>query len=48
MDLGDRQPEEIRTYARQRRIQQIAWLTDDGLAEIETIKREQSSVTPDA
>lgn len=41
MDLGDRQPEEIRTYARQRRIQQIAWLKDDGSAEIETLKREQ-------
>jgi len=41
MDLGDRQSEEIRTYARQRRIQQIAWLKDDGSAEIETIKREQ-------
>jgi ATP phosphoribosyltransferase regulatory subunit len=39
MDLGDRQPEEIRTYARQRRIQQIAWLRDDGSAEIETLDR---------
>ena len=35
MDLGDRTSEEIRTYARQRRIQQIAWLKDDGSAEVE-------------
>jgi ATP phosphoribosyltransferase regulatory subunit len=37
MDLGDRQPEEIRAYARQRRIQQIAWLKAEGAPEIETL-----------
>lgn len=37
MDLGDREPEAIRAYARQRGIKQIAWIDAEGLPAIETL-----------
>lgn len=37
MDLGDRQPDAIRDYARRRRIQQIAWIKAEGLPVIDII-----------
>ncbi len=39
MDLGDRQPDAIRDYARSRRIQQIAWITAEGLPAIEPLTK---------
>jgi hypothetical protein len=37
----DRQPEEIRAYAHQRHIRQIAWLKAEGEPEIEALAHEQ-------
>lgn len=37
MDLGDREPDAIRAYARGRRIQQIAWIKAEGLPVIESL-----------
>ncbi|WP_013321176.1 ATP phosphoribosyltransferase regulatory subunit [Gloeothece verrucosa] len=37
LDLGGRNPEEIREYARSCRIQHLAWITEDGTPLIETV-----------
>jgi ATP phosphoribosyltransferase regulatory subunit len=37
MDLGGRSPEDIREYARSRRITHIAWMNADGIPAIETL-----------
>lgn len=39
LDLGDRTPDQIREYARQRRIQQIAWISAAGLPVIESVTK---------
>lgn len=39
MDLGDRHPDSIRDYARSRCIQQIAWISANGLPVIESLSK---------
>lgn len=43
MDLGGRDPDTIREYARHRRIHQIAWIKAEGLPIIEPLTETRSN-----
>ncbi len=46
IDLGGREPDAIREYARRRRINQIAWIKAEGLPVIEPITASLSLKIP--